>query len=211
MNSTTCAAVQANFSGYLDGAISGHEMQLISRHIEGYDDGEGTSVPGCAACRRELAAWRETQSALCALGPAKAPADLGLRLRVAISKENAKRSSRLADRLSLAWDNAVRPFIVQASGGLVGTILLVGGIALLLGVVAAPKAVLANDEPLGAITPPHYLYSVVAPSAIVSPHDTGVVVVASQLLGSIFAPASAFGIPIRGRVVIAFSGISVRG
>jgi hypothetical protein len=127
---------------------------------------------------------------------------------------------------------------LQVSAGLAGTVVLVGSIAMLLGVVAAPQAVLANDEPLGAVTPPHYMYSMVAPSAIVSPHDTGIVVealidsrglvydftivagpqdqairtqVANQLLGSIFEPASAFGVPIRGHVIVAFSGISVRG
>jgi anti-sigma factor RsiW len=239
MNSTSCAAIQADFSSYLDGAISGHEMQEISRHIEGYENSDtGGSVAGCADCARELAAWRLTQNAVCSLGTAKAPADLGLRLRVAISREQARRSVRLVDRLSLAWDNAVRPLLLQVSAGLAGTVVLVGSIAMLLGVVAAPQAVLANDEPLGAVTPPHYMYSMVAPSAIVSPHDTGIVVealidsrglvydftivagpqdqairtqVANQLLGSIFEPASAFGVPIRGHVIVAFSGISVRG
>jgi hypothetical protein len=35
--------------------------------------------------------------------------------------------------------------------------------------------------------------------------------VANQLLGSVFQPASAFGVPVRGRVVVTFSGISVHG
>jgi len=34
--------------------------------------------------------------------------------------------------------------------------------------------------------------------------------IASQLLSSVFEPASAFGVPIRGRAIITFSGISVR-
>jgi hypothetical protein len=34
--------------------------------------------------------------------------------------------------------------------------------------------------------------------------------VAEQLLGSVFEPASAFGVPIRGQVIVTFSGISVR-
>jgi anti-sigma factor RsiW len=233
MNSNQCAAIQSSFSAYLDGAVSGHEMQEISRHIEGHDE-----APGCAECARELAAWRLTQNALCALGPAKAPADLALRLRVAISQEHARRSSRLIDRLSLTWENTVRPMAVQISAGFAGSVALVGSIVLLLGVVAAPQAVLANDEPLGAVTAPHYLYSTVAPGAIVTAHDSAIVVqasvdttgrvydftivsappdedvrtqVANQLLGSVFSPASAFGVPIRGTVIVTFSGISVRG
>jgi anti-sigma factor RsiW len=228
-----CAAIQARFSDYLDGAIGGHEMQEVSRHIEGAGD-----VAGCEDCAREFAAWRLTQGALSALGPAKAPSDLALKLRVAISHEQARRSSRLLDRLSLAWENAARPLLVQVSAGFASSVALVGGIVLLLGVVAAPQAVLANDEPLGAITSPHYRYSIVAPRAIVTRHDTTIVVeasvdpggrvydftivagpqdeavrtqVANQLLESVFQPARAFDVPIRGRVVMTFAGISVRG
>ena len=232
MNPKQCAEIQACFSSYLDGAISGHEMLEISRHVEGHED-----VAGCDACASELAAWRQMQDAVSSLGPAKAPADLGLKLRLAISREHARRESRLRDRLSLAWDNSVRPMLVQVSAGFAGTMVL-GGISLLLGAVAAPQPVLANDEPLGAITAPHYLYSTVTPGDIVTSHGSPIVVeasvdaagrvydftivsgpqddavrtqVADQMLGSVFEPASAFGVPIRGRVVVTFAGISVRG
>lgn len=233
MNSM-CATVQSRLSDYLDGAVSGHEMQEFARHIEG-PTGPGS---GCLDCAHELAAWRTTQNALASLGPAKPPADLALRLRVAISQENARRNSRLIDRLTLAWDNTVRPILVQISAGLAGSVVLVGGIMLLLGVVAAPQAVLANDEPLGAVTAPHYRYSAVLPQPIMTPQNTTIVVeasidnlgrvydfdivagpeddgvrtqIASQLLSSVFEPASAFGVPIRGRAILTFSGISVRG
>jgi hypothetical protein len=238
MNSKRCSTIQAGFSSYLDGAISGHEMLEISRHIEGFEDvARGARVAGCEACAGELAAWRQTQEAVSALRPMKAPADLALKLRIAISHEHARRESRLVDRLSLAWDNAVRPMLVQISAGVAGTVVL-GSVTLLLGVVAVPQPVLANDEPLGAITAPHYLYSTVTPGDVVTSHGNAIVVeasvdtagrvydftivsgpqdetirtrVADQLLGSVFEPASAFGVPIRGRVVVTFSGISVRG
>jgi hypothetical protein len=126
---------------------------------------------------------------------------------------------------------------VQLSAGLAGSVVL-GSVVLLLGVVAAPQPVLANDEPLGAITAPHYLYSTFSPGDTVTAPDTPIVVeasvdaagrvydftivsgprdeavrtkVADQLLGSVFEPASAFGVPTRGRVVITFAGISVHG
>ena len=35
--------------------------------------------------------------------------------------------------------------------------------------------------------------------------------VVDQLVMSVFQPASVFGAPVRGRVVLTFSGISVRG
>jgi hypothetical protein len=243
MRPNSCAAIQASFSEYLDGAISGQEMQEIAHHMDGVDESAcgsqsagSSQIAGCEACGREFAAWRLTQSAISSLGPARAPADLGLKLRLAISREQAQRSSRLLDRITLAWENAVRPMLVQVSAGLVGAIVLVGGIALLLGMVTAPQAVLANDEPLRAVTAPHYLYTIASPGAIITGGDTAIVVeasvdstgrvydyrivsgpqdnavriqVESQLLGRVYQPASVFGLPVRGRVVVTFAGISI--
>jgi anti-sigma factor RsiW len=236
MSLKSCNEIRDRFSSYLDGAVSGHEMLEISRHIEGFEGSSGR-VDGCDACADELAAWRMTQNAVANLRPAKAPGDLALKLRLAISREHARRDSRWLDRVNLAWDNAVRPRLVQVSAGLAGSALL-GSIVLLMGAVAAPTSVLANDEPLGAITAPHYLYSTFTPGATLVTRDTAIVVeasvdatgrvydftivsgprdeavrtkVADQLLGSVFEPASAFGVPIRGRVVITFAGISVHG
>ena len=223
----TCQKCQSSFSTYLDGAVSGQRMQQIARHLE--------SCPGCA---REFAAMRAMQQSLAALGPAKAPPDLGLRLRLAISHEEARRKSSWLDTLSLKWDNAIRPLLVQVSAGFAGAVVLIGGIGLLLGMVAAPEPVMANDEPLGAMTSPHFLYSTVRPQAIITDHDSVIVVeayvnaqgrvydynivsgpddpavhsqVVDQLLTSVYEPASVFGAPVRGRVVLTFSGISVHG
>jgi hypothetical protein len=104
--------------------------------------------------------------------------------------------------------------------------------------VAAPEPVMANDEPLAGMTAPHYLYSPVNPHAIVTDHDSVIVVeayvnsegrvydyqvvsgpddpavhdqIVDQLMMSVYKPASVFGTPVRGRVVLTFSGISVRG
>lgn len=227
MTPKICQKCQSSFSAYLDGAVSGQQMQQIARHLE-----------DCAGCASEFAALRAMQQSLAAIGPAKAPADLGLKLRLAISHEQARRKSSWLDSLSLKWENAVRPMLVQVSAGFAGAVIFIGGIGLLLGMVAAPEPVMANDEPLGAITAPHYLYSTVNPSAIVSDHDSVIIVeayvnaqgrvydynivsgaedpavrsqVLNQLLTSVFQPASVFGAPARGRVVLTFSGISVNG
>jgi len=227
MTPQICRKCQSSFSAYLDGAVSGQQMQQIASHLE-----------SCAECAREFAGLRAMQQSLAALGPAKAPADLGLKLRLAISHEQARRKSNWRDTLSVKWDNTVRPMLVQVSAGFAGAVILIGGIGLLLGMVAAPEPVMANDEPLGAITAPHYLYSTVNPSAIVTDHDSVIVVeayvnaqgrvydynivsgpddpavhnqVVDQLLMSVYEPASVFGVPVRGRVVLTFSGISVHG
>lgn len=222
-----CAEIRSTFSGYLDGAVSGREMYAINAHLE-----------DCPACKLEFASWREMQQALAGLRTAKAPPDLGLKLRVAISQLKARQASRWTDRLTVRWENALRPFVIQASAGFAGTIVLVGGIMLLLGMVAAPEAVMAHDVPLGAMTVPHYLYSVANERTIVTGRDTTIVVeaainaagqvydykivsgpestdvekqVAEQLMLCVFEPARVFDSPVRGRVIVTFAGISVRG
>jgi hypothetical protein len=225
MTSPSCLKNRSYFSAYLDGAVSGQRMQEIARHLE-----------GCEACTSEFESLRSVQRSLAALGSVKVPADLGLKLRLAISHEYAERKSSWFDSVNLKWENAIRPMLVQVSAGFAGAVVMVGGIALLLGMVAAPEPVMANDEPLGALTVPHYLRSVVDPRAIVTSQDSMIVVeafvnsqgrvydynivsgptdpavksqVVDQLLLDVFEPASAFGAPVRGRVLVTFSGISV--
>lgn len=228
INSEQCLRIQGSFSEYLDGAVSGHEMRAIAAHLE-----------GCQPCTEEFASWRAMQQALSALrSTAKAPADMGLKLRVAISQQKARQDSRWSDRFAVRWENAVRPMLIQVSAGFAGTIVLIGSIVLLLGMVAAPEAVMAHDVPLGAMTSPHYLYSAASQRPIVTDRDTTIVVeaainasgqvydykivsgpesqevqnqVAEQLMLSVFEPARVFGAPVRGRVVMTFAGISVRG
>ncbi len=38
MSTLVCDQIQSSFSAYLDGAVSGHEMQEIARHLEGSTD-----------------------------------------------------------------------------------------------------------------------------------------------------------------------------
>ena len=222
-----CNNVMEAFSGYLDGTISGREMQAISGHLE-----------TCNACANEFTAWRGIQQILASAGPLKAPADLGLKLRLAISHESARRKGHWWDSISVRWDNVFRPALVQAGAGLAGSLVLVGSIVLLVGVVAAPEAVLANDEPLGALTTPHYLYSAAPSQPVITPEDTTIVIqadidgagrvydytivsgpedektqaqVRDQLMLLHYEPARVFGEPVRGRVLITFAGASVRG
>jgi anti-sigma factor RsiW len=229
MNSNPlCASMQTSFSAYLDGDISGLAMQQIAEHLD-----------ACPDCAHEFAAWRAVQDSLAVLRNtrAQAPRDLGLKLRIAISHENSRRTSSIFDSLALRWENTLRPFALQIAAGFVVAVALLGGLTFLLGTVAAPQAVLANDEPLGAMTPPHYLYSAEHPRPIVTGQDSTIVVdalindrgrvydysivsgpvdpavqpqIANQLLLSVFAPASVFGAPVRGRVILTYAGVSVR-
>jgi anti-sigma factor RsiW len=73
---SACGKTREAFSSYLDGALSGREMQATAAHLE-----------RCEECAAEFSEWRQMHEALYRLGPAKAPADLALRLRIAVSKE----------------------------------------------------------------------------------------------------------------------------
>jgi hypothetical protein len=172
------------------------------------------------------------------LGQVRVPVDLGLRLRLAISHESAKQRAGWFDGFNLRWDNMLRPLLVQASAGLACAVVLLGTVTMLLGVVATPNSVLANDEPLGALTMPHYRYSVAQPRAIATQEDSTIVVEAKinsegrvydyriisgpadattstqimdQLLLQVFEPAKVFGAPVKGRAIVTFEGLSVRG
>ena len=197
-----CHPVREMFSAYLDGAVSGREMQAVSAHLE-----------SCGDCRAEFEAWRGVQQMLAQVGPMKAPDDLGLRLRLAISRENARRQGHWWDVIVARWENTLRPALLQAAAGFAGSVALVGSMAMLIGVVAAPQAVMANDEPLGALTSPHYLYSggqFYKYRILSGPTDpTTDAQVRDQLMLQVYEPARAFGEPVRGQVLITFSGTSV--
>ncbi len=224
-----CPNIRERFSLYLDGAVNGHEMQAIASHLE-----------TCPDCNVQFQSLQTVQQSLASLGTVKPPADLGMRLRLAISHERMRTSTGIAERLresfTLRWQNVLRPLVLQASAGLAGAVVLIGSVVFLLGLVAVPEPVMANDEPLGALTSPHYVYSVERPRPIIAAHDATIVVdalinsrgevydytivsgpedeatrrqITTQLLESVFAPARAFGAPTRGRVVLTFSGVSV--
>jgi anti-sigma factor RsiW len=225
---STCGGVRSQFSEYLDGALTGVAMQKVAAHLE-----------SCNKCSTEFGRWRSAQHMLADLGPAKAPADLALRLRVAISQEKNRSPKQNLARWQMHWQNSVAPFLVQASAGFASTILLIGTVGLLVGAVAVPESASAGDEPLGNASGPHFLYSnLAATTTQLGERDNPVVVeayvngsgrvydyqivsgpndahtrsqVENQLLFSVFEPARFFGQPVRGLVVLSFSGVSVRG
>jgi anti-sigma factor RsiW len=223
-----CSRVQAQFTGYLDGQLTGVEMQRVGAHLD-----------SCAGCAAEWRALKEAQAALAALGPVPEPEDLPLRIRVAVSRERARRARSPFASLDLAWRNTVGPLLLQAGAGLASAVLLIGTVVVSVGIVAKPATVRADDEPLGAVTAPRFSYSIAGTgdneiAALPAPvvveayvSDTGLVYdysiiagpddsstrsqVENLLLSDRFEPARAWGKPVRGIVVLNFSGVSVRG
>jgi len=143
-----CNSIRERFSAYLDGDLTGVAMQQIVAHLE-----------VCGECRHEFDGWRAMQSALGEIGQAKAPANLALRLRVAISQEQARRPRQVLARWQVRWQNTMAPFLLRASAGVASAVLLLGTAAVLVGAFATPEPVEARDAPASAATSPRFLYS----------------------------------------------------
>ncbi len=222
-----CSEIRDQFSPYLDGRVTGVAMHAIAEHLQ-----------QCPACDRDFQAMRDTQSLLMALGPAKVPADLGLKLRVALSQEHARSPRESLGRWQVQWHNTGRPLVLRASAGMASAVFLLGTFALLIGMFATPVPVEARDEPLTMSTTPHLLYSALEPDRAIGLREDPLVVevyigaqgkvydyriLAGQadaatraqlenvLLFSIFEPARTFDQPVHGKAVMSFSGVSVRG
>ena len=222
-----CRHTREHFSNYLDGSISGKVMQQIASHLE-----------YCPGCSDDFEDWRSMQDTLHTLGPAKAPEDLALRLRVALSQAAAQTPRATVDRWHLRWVDIYQPMALRLGAGLASAIFLIGTTALMVGMFAAPQQVEARDEPLTFASGPHFLYTSVEPDQPIGDRERPVIVEAfvtdtgrvydyrvvsgeldaqsraqldNTLLFSLFEPARSFGEPVRGTVVMSFSGIDVNG
>ncbi|MDE1156610.1 MAG: anti-sigma factor [Acidobacteriaceae bacterium] len=180
---------------------------------------------------------RSLQRTLSELGPVAAPSDLQTQLRRAISVElTQQRHLPWHNRLTSRWQLSLAPMALRLAGGCALTVMIAGGLCWLF---AAPLvSVEANDDKLAHLTPPRYLYSQVPPEEISTSNDAPVIVnakvdekgriydyqivsgalspslrllIEQNLLASVFRPATVFGAPVRGHVVLTYAGISVRG
>jgi len=221
-----CADLREQFSAYLDGAVTGAVMHEIAAHLE-----------VCSGCSAEFAQWRNAQSLVSSIGPAKAPENLGLRLRVALSQQMANTTEEKFARERVRWQNTVLPLMWRVTAGFASTVAMLGAVALLIGMFS-PEPLLARDEPLGKASDPRFLYTSPEPAEGVADGSNPVVVQAfvngegrvydykivsgdtdnktssrlkDTLLFSVFAPARVFGQPVPGTVLLSFSGVSVRG
>jgi negative regulator of sigma E activity len=224
-----CDPIKASFTEYLDGRLTGREMQRIAGHLD-----------HCRECAGEWRSLRQVQAALAGLAPVEEPPDLLLKIRVALSQERARRVRGPFEGWSLVWRNSLGPFLLQASAGLASAMLLLGTVTVLVTMFAQPQRVIAQpDEPLGNATAPRFLFSLTDQQSSEIGDASGPVVVEAYvnktgrvydfrivsgandeatrvqvenlLVGSYFKPASFFGQPVSGLAVLSFAGVSVRG
>jgi len=224
-----CAQYKELFSPYLDGHVSGAEMFALTEHLK-----------GCASCAREYAEVQRTLQLIVKMNKAKAPADLPLRLRLAISRESTQARRRRFEGAMVRLSNGLNAFMVPATAGVLSAVLTFG---LLLGFFALPQQLEASssDVPLMFYTGPQLEQSAFGTSigsmgsigddsvvieALVDangrvedyrilsqPDDAKAVMsqVKNLLIFTTFHPALSMGRPTAGRAVISFSKISVKG
>lgn len=219
-----CTKAKAISSSYVDGAVTGVEMKGVSEHLA-----------TCAGCRKEYQLLARTQEMVASLGRVPAPPDLALKLRVAVSQEASKSLQYRWSGLAVRFENAFNAFMFPAAAGLLSAVLFFG---LLIGLFAVPASLRAADDvPLMLYTPPQLADSPFRVS--IGNADDALVVDAfvdangrvqdyriisappgaekalrqldNMMIFTTFRPATSFGLPTPGRVVVSFANVSVRG
>jgi len=220
-----CAEAKLLFSPYLDGAVSGTKMRALGSHLN-----------QCSHCSQEYALLRQTQELLAKVGRPKVPADLALKLRLAISREAAASKRSRLEGLAVGMQNALNAFMVPATAGVVVAITIFGFVMGLT--LPELQARNVNDVPLMLYTGPELQESYFASSLsavnedsliieayvdangrvqdyrIISDPDSSQKLlpeVKRMLIFTTFRPAMSMGRPTPGHAVLSFSKISVRG
>ena len=220
----TCGQAKSLFSPYLDGAVTGTQMHSLSEHLE-----------GCDLCHQQYVSLRQTQQLLSKAGRRKAPANLGLKLRVAASQEIARSRRPLLQNVFVRLGNAIQSLMVPATAGLASAVLVFG---VLMGFMAVPLQAGNPDIPLVVGTDPQ-VQQISFGATLDSIHEGSLVIeadvdshgrvqdyrilsdegtspdllpqVKNMLIFTTFRPATAFGRPTVGRAILSFSKISVKG
>ncbi|MBV8207248.1 MAG: zf-HC2 domain-containing protein [Acidobacteria bacterium] len=222
-----CTRARLLLSRYLDGAVTGREMQWMSAHLA-----------RCPRCRGRVEMLQITQSAVARLGRKQPPPELALQIRLAISREAARTPSHRWQSFVVRFQHAFNAFMVPATAGMLSAVILFG---LLLGLFAVPSQLQAASSdvnlPMGFYSPPALDSSLfgmtvngtrpgsVTVQATVDPNGRmqDYTIVSSDgdeqlspeieniLIFSTFRPAMSFGRPTTGKIMLVFSKIPVKG
>jgi hypothetical protein len=221
-----CPQAKRLFSPYLDGAVTGTQMLALQQHVS-----------KCGACNDEYQALRRSQQLLVSVRHPKAPADLGLNLRLAISREVSRTKRPPFEGLMLRLENTFQALLVPATAGFLSAVIIFG-IAMVYFV--APSSLQAgSDVPLVMVnTAPQLEQSAFGMTLDTIDSDSLVIEayvdangrvqdyrilsdtkesqevlpqVKRMLIFTTFRPALSMGRPTPSRAVLSFSKISVRG
>ncbi|MGD1103628.1 MAG: zf-HC2 domain-containing protein [Terriglobia bacterium] len=209
--------IRSHFSDYLDDLCMPEARKSIRYHLS-----------FCDVCREQLEQWQSVQEELRALPHRQVPPELALRLRVQMSQRLHK--NPLA-HLWVRLENALQPLLIPATGGVVMAVIC---FCLIMGSEVVPITNIP-DVPLQVVTPARV--QELAPMDF-STGENGLVLVTQinaegrvkgyrvlsgqnspelmqrldrMIYFSAFKPATMFGKPTDGQVVLSLRRITVRG
>jgi len=218
----TCAQVKSLLSSYLDGAVTGKQMHALGQHLD-----------QCVECRLQYQELRQTQTLLSRVGRARVPDDLSLKVRLAISREAARRREPAFSGFGIRVANMLRSFMVPATAGVVATLIIFG---VLMGFITPVQA---NSNELLMLSTDPEIQQTGFGGALAASTDASFVIEAyvdangrvqdyrilsdpdrlkdiphslkNMLIFTTFRPATLMGSPRPGTAVLSFSKISVKG
>jgi hypothetical protein len=219
-----CAEAKSLLSPYLDGAVTGTQMRTLDYHFR-----------HCSQCQHDFVLLHQTQQLLSRTGRRRAPEDLALRLRVAISGEIARAKRPYLQGFAARLENILNAFMVPATAGLFAAVTI---FAVLMGSMTIPARANSGDVPLLFNTAPEVQQSLFRVTMDSFSEDSLVIEayvdsngrvqdyrilsdpdgtksllpqVKNMLIFTTFRPATFMGQPTSGRAVLSFSKISVKG
>ena len=213
----SCLEIRNHFSDYLDDLCTQEARKSLRYHLS-----------FCDVCREQLEQWQSIQEELRALPRRQVPPELALRLRVQMSRRLHR---NILSSLWVRLQNALRPLLIPATGGVLTAVICFG---LIMGSQVVPITD-GPDVAVQLVQPPRV--QVLAPMdfntgenglAVLAQinaagHVKGYRVLSGQgspelmrhldrmVYFSSFQPATMFGKPTDGEVVLFLRRITVRG
>lgn len=216
-----CNQTKPLFSSYIDGAMSGAEMQAVSGHLS-----------ECPECQADYNLLENTRSLVSSIGRRQPPSDLALKIKVALSSESARSRRGILQGYMVRLENAFNGLMFPATAGLLSAVVFFG---VLIGLLVPAQVSAYDDVPSSFYTPPRLQLAeypeqlnLDTPVVIETYVDAGGRVenyriisgpddeqireqLNRALLFTRFVPAQSFGRPVPGKAIMSFSNINVKG
>jgi hypothetical protein len=219
----SCSQTKTLLSPYLDGRVTGKQMQSVASHLS-----------SCEDCHAQFRSLQQSQQMLTAVGRRKAPPELAFQIRLAISREAARTPSRRMRAWLNRLEDVFNPLLVPATAGVVSAIIFFG---LLMGSLFTPIRTTGESIPTFYTPPelqssPFYAQLSNGPGSLMveatvdstgrvldyrvisEPNEETALIMPelkNVLITSQFRPATKFGQPTTASVVLSFSKINVKG
>lgn len=228
MDELNCSAVRGSLWDYAAGALDQNQKLLMAEHLS-----------GCRECSLRRSEVRSLSAGLRNLPKFNVGPLLETKLRVIASRERSRQalrrnlSARFAEfrsRVKLTFDNLLRPFAIPAVGGLLASFVCFGVIVdtlhfhpewdddIPVGLYTqvaiddvSPFAVDAGKDILVQLTIDREgeVSGFEIPQGTASPDQMKEI--GNLVLYSSFTPATAFGEPVSGKILVHIQHVNVRG